>query len=202
VLLVHGWNSSAGIWTTMIGRLTSEGYTASQIHAWSYNTAQSNATTAQVIQRKVDSILVATGASKVDVVSHSMGALSARYYVRNLGGTAKVDAWVSLGGPNHGTSTASLCFQTSCQEMRAGSRFLADLNKRDETPGATVRWATWWSACDQVILPQSSTPLSGGATNTQTACMQHSQLYTDAVVYGQVRGFLRANEPALLAAAW
>lgn len=36
---------------------------------------------------KVDQILAATGATKVDLVTHSMRALNTRYYLRNLGGT-------------------------------------------------------------------------------------------------------------------
>ena len=37
--------------------------------------------------------------SWVDVVTHSMGGLSSRYYLKNLGGTANGDDWVSIGGP-------------------------------------------------------------------------------------------------------
>ncbi|MCZ7414840.1 MULTISPECIES: esterase/lipase family protein [unclassified Streptomyces] len=47
-----------------------------------------------------------------------MGGLSSRYYLKNLGGTSKVDSWASLGGPNHGTDMAEACFNTSCLEMR------------------------------------------------------------------------------------
>jgi triacylglycerol lipase len=75
------------------------------------------------------------GATKVDIITHSMGTLSARYYVRNLGGDGKVDALVSLGGANHGTSTANLCFDASCVEMRPNSTFLTNLNSIDETWG-------------------------------------------------------------------
>ncbi len=109
---------------------------------------------------------------------------------RSVGGTNYVDEWVSLGGPNHGTNLASLCFwQTSCIEMRAGSSFLSQLNSGDETPGA-VRYGTWWSPCDEVINPDSSILLSG-ATNTQTACILHSGYYSSSTVYGQVRDFVR-----------
>ena len=189
ILFVHGWNSSGSIWSTMIGRFAADGYAADRLHSWSYNTSQSNRTTAAQLGVKVDEILAATGAPKVDVISHSMGGLSSRWYVKFLGGDAKVDEWVSLGGPNHGTDTANFCWQTSCTEMRVGSTFLRDLNAGDESPGA-VRYATWWSPCDSVINPDSSVAVSG-ATNTQTACLGHSDLYTDATVYGQVRGFVR-----------
>jgi triacylglycerol lipase len=72
--------------------------------------------------------------------------------------------------------------------MRPGSSFLSQLNSGDESPGA-VRYGTWWSPCDSVINPDSSVPVAG-ATNTQTACLGHSDLYADATVYGQVRAFV------------
>jgi triacylglycerol lipase len=189
ILFVHGWNSSGSTWNTMVSRFQADGWTSPQLNNWSYNTAQSNATTAAQIRDKVDGILAATGATKVDLVTHSMGGLSSRYYVKNLGGDLKVDEWVSLGGPNHGTDTANFCFDTSCGEMRIGSTFLTNLNSGDETPG-TVNYGTWWSACDSVINPDSSVSLSG-ATNRQTACLSHSALTTDATVYAQVRDFVR-----------
>ena len=179
----------------MIGRFKTDGWTSAQLHSFSYNTAVSNTTTAAIIQGKVDSILLATGASKVTIVSHSMGSMSARYYVRNLGGIGKVSAFVSLAGANHGTNTASTCVflfrQVSCSEMLPGSTFLNALNAGDETPNGPS-YGTWWSPCDQVINPQSSTLLAEAA-NTQTACLQHSDLYADATVYGQVREFVKLS---------
>ena len=175
----------------MVNRFAADGWTSSELNNWSYNTSQSNKTTASQIATKVDQILAATGAAKVDVITHSMGGLSSRWYAKFLGGDQKIDEWVSLGGPNHGTSTANLCFwNTSCFEMRPCSSFLNALNSVDETPGTTVRYRTWWSPCDEVINPDSSVALSG-ATNTQTACMSHSSLHQNATVYGQVRDFVR-----------
>jgi triacylglycerol lipase len=172
----------------MIGRFQADGF--SNLNNWSYNTAQSNKTTASQIATKVSQIRAATGAAKVDIITHSMGGLSSRWYAKYLGGTSYLDEWVSLGGPNHGTNLASLCFwQTSCFEMRAGSSFLSQLNSGDETPG-DVRYGTWWSPCDEVINPDSSILLSG-ATNTQTACISHSGYYSNSTVYGQVREFVR-----------
>lgn len=188
ILFVHGWNSNSSTWTTMIGRFQADGWTTAELNNWSYNTSQSNTITASEINTKVDQILAATGASKVDIISHSMGGLSSRYYSKNLGGSSKIDEWVSLGGPNHGTDTAYFCSQTSCKEMRPGSTFLNSLNATDETPG-TPNYRTWWSPCDSVINPDSSVSLTG-ATNTQTACISHSDLHQNATVYAQVRDFV------------
>jgi triacylglycerol lipase len=190
ILFVHGWNSSASTWNTMVGRFAADGWTSAELNTWSYNTAQSNATTASQLATKVNSVLAATGAARLDLVSHSMGGLSTRYYVKNLSGGPKVDEFVSLAGPNHGTGTANLCFwNTSCFEMRPGSSFLNALNSGDETP-STPRYGTWWSPCDEVINPDTSTILSGAA-NMQTPCLSHSGVKDSAGVYAQVREFVR-----------
>jgi triacylglycerol lipase len=195
VLFVHGWNASVSTWTTMRAHFRSQGYTEAELSAFSYNYSQSNATTAKLIATKVDSIRLATGSDKVAIVAHSMGALSARYYTRNLGGDAKVETVVTLGGTNHGTQAAFLCFTAACVEMRTGSSFITALNATDESWGAP-RYATWWSNCDEVVNPRSSALLSGGATNSETACISHSALHEDAVVLGQVRAWVDSVKPA------
>ncbi|MFF8942259.1 esterase/lipase family protein [Streptomyces sp. NPDC014864] len=190
ILFVHGYTGDGSNWNTMAGHFQTDGWPSSYLDQWTYDWHQSNATTAQQLASEVDKLLTATGASKVDIVSHSMGGLSSRYYLKNLGGTSKVDAWVSLGGPNHGTDSANTCFDTSCTEMRIGSDFLNALNANDETPG-TPRYATWWSPCDTVINPDSSVSLSG-ASNTKTACLSHTGLLTDATVYAQTRDMINS----------
>jgi triacylglycerol lipase len=190
ILFVHGWSSSASTWNTMIGRFEKDGYPKSHLSAYSYNTSQSNKTSAaNEVKPRIESLLKATGAEKVDIIAHSMGSLNSRWYIKFLGGESKVDEWVSLGGPNHGTNTAFFCFSTACTEMRPGSTFLSELNAGDETPGS-VNYGTWWSPCDEIINPDSSVPLSG-ATNTETACISHSNLHQNETVYTQVREFVK-----------
>jgi triacylglycerol lipase len=191
ILFVHGWSGSASNWSTMIARFEKDGYPKSYLSAYSYNTSQSNKVDAEKeVKSHVESLEKATGASKVDIIAHSMGSLNTRWYIKFVaGGEANVDDWVSLGGPNHGTETANVCFSTACTEMRIGSTFLKELNAGDETPGA-VNYGTWWSPCDEFINPDSSVPLSG-ATNTETACISHLSLLTDETVYKQVREFIK-----------
>jgi triacylglycerol lipase len=189
ILFVHGWAENESLWTTMIGNFSREGWTREELNNWRYNTSQSNVTTAREVRTKVEEILARTRATKVDIVSHSMGGLNTRYYLKNLGGTEKVDDWVSLGGPNHGTSTANLCGEASCVEMRVGSTFLRELNATDETPGA-VNYGTWWSSCDEIINPDESVLLTG-ATNTAAGCVTHVGLTSNATVFTGVKEFVR-----------
>jgi triacylglycerol lipase len=189
ILFVHGYVESASLWNTMIANFEKDGYSKSLLSAYSYNTSQSNKVDAEEVKSRVETLLKDTGATKVDIIAHSMGTLNSRWYIKFLGGEAKVDDWVSLGGPNHGTETANFCFSTSCVEMRVGSKFLGELNAGDETPG-TVSYGTWWSPCDEIINPDSSVALTG-ATNTKTACISHTALTTDKTVYEQVREFVK-----------
>ena len=189
ILFVHGYTSNASAWDTMKARFLADGWESNYLYAYTFSSTKSNASVAQDVANRVNEIKAATGASQVDIIAHSMGSLSSRYYLKNLGGTANVDDWVSLGGPNHGTTWAYGCFFFSpCNQMLPGSSFLNQLNSGDETPGA-VTYGTWRSPCDELVIPSSSTSLSG-AMNTQTACMGHSDLRTDATVYGQVRDFV------------
>jgi triacylglycerol lipase len=197
IIFVHGFNASSATWLTMVARFKLDGYTDRELVNWSYDYRLSNATTAQKIGQKVDSVLHATGAHHVDIITHSMGALSARYYVRNLlpVGDRRVDALVTLGGTSHGTVTAFGCTPISCTEMRPYSGFTTKLNATDETWGAP-RYATWWSPCDEVIYPQNSAKLSG-AVNTQTACLRHSDLHENFTVYAQVRDVVKQTPQGL-----
>ncbi|MDR6979473.1 triacylglycerol esterase/lipase EstA (alpha/beta hydrolase family) [Streptomyces sp. 3330] len=191
IVFVHGLSSSSSSWDEWVAAFKADGYTAAELDAWTYSWSQSNVTTASQLNTEIKSVLARTGASKVDVVVHSMGALSSRYYLKNLGGTAYVDDFVSVAGVNHGTSVASWCswIYTSCAEMVTGSSFLTSLNSGDETPGS-VTYATYWSNCDSAIDPDSSALLSG-ATNVGVGCISHTDINNDSGVYEQVRDFVQ-----------
>lgn len=141
IVFVHGWNTNGGVWNAMIDRFVAAGYPRDRLVAITYNSNQSNAAIAGQVRDAANALRARTGAPKVDIISHSMGGLSSRHYVKALGGTTFVDDWVSLGGPNHGTLTAWACvwFSASCGDMLAGSAFLTNLNAGDETPGTVVR---------------------------------------------------------------
>ncbi|WP_218841119.1 esterase/lipase family protein [Nocardia amikacinitolerans] len=189
ILFVHGWQGSASNWDYMWGRFLGAGYSIRELARFSYDSSQSNEDIALEVKAQVDALRAKTGAAKVDVVTHSMGGLNSRWYLKNLDGLNFVDDWVSIGGPNHGTDSANGCFDASCVEMRPGSAFLAELNSADETPGQ-VNYGTWWSPCDEIINPDESTILSGAA-NTRTLCLGHLGLLSSATVFDGVRNFVK-----------
>jgi triacylglycerol lipase len=197
ILFVHGWTGDRAQWRSMIARFRNDGWTERELFAWDFAGRASNRGYAEAVAARVDQILAATGAERVVIVTHSMGSLSTRYYLKNLGGAEKVSAWVSLAGPNHGTNTAELCLFGACREMRRGSPFLVDLNRGDETPGET-RYATWRSPCDELIDPVETVPVVG-AENRVTRCLLHLDLLRDAEVYHEVRDFINRSSGSLAA---
>lgn len=190
VVFVHGYGGNDWNWGLMADRFARDGWSPGMLFAWDYDTAQDNAVTARQLAAFVDQVRARTGAAKVDIVTHSMGGLSSRHYLKFLDGAAAVDDWVSIGGPNHGTNAAYLCSDRSCADMRFGSPFLTALNGGDETPGA-VRYGTFWSSCDEVINPDTSTVLAGAVNHHLSGCIGHVSLLISWEVYTGVRAFIR-----------
>ncbi|MGI5270436.1 esterase/lipase family protein [Nonomuraea sp. CA-218870] len=190
ILFVHGYGGNGGRWSTMIDRFEADGWPADRLFTIDYDSTRSNVAIAADIRARVDAIRSATGAAKVTIVAMSMGSLNSRHYLKFLGGTTAVSTWISLAGPNHGTTATRFCPQDrpTCQEMRIGSPFLTELNSGDETPG-DVAYGTLWSDCDTVVNPDSSVSLAG-AVNTYAGCLSHAAFLTDASVYAKVRDFV------------
>ena len=196
ILFVHGYNGSSSTWTTMIGRFKTAGYVDAELANFTYDYTKSNRTTAQIIKKKVDSIMAAHPGFQVNIITHSMGTISARYYIDSLGGSTTIHAFAGLGATNHGTTLASFLFTTGGIEMRPGSTLLNHLNGVDESP-FSVLYSTWRSPCDEAVIPNDSPILAGlipgVEDNVLTACMSHSQLHEDATVFGQVKSFIETG---------
>ena len=189
VVFVHGFTGDASNWATAETLFQAGGYGSGELFAYEYNWTQSNRTSAAGLATYVKQVLAKTGATQVDIVNHSMGGLVSDWYVKQLGGQPYVRHLASIAGANHGTTYASACLvYPSCIEMYPGSAFLGTLNAGDETPGAT-KYGTWYSPCDGVILPYTSTPLNG-ATNNLVACQTHIGFLTDTVTLSAVKSFL------------
>lgn len=189
VVFVHGYTGNASNWTTAKSVFQLNGWSSSKLFAYEYNSYGNNITNAQGLAAFVNNVKSQTGASKVAIVNHSMGGLVSQYYLKVLGGHTSVSHLASIAGANHGTTFASACLiYTTCQQMYPGSSFISQISAGDETPGDT-KYASWYSACDGIILPYTSTRLSG-ATNNNVLCQTHIGYLADTVVLGQIARFV------------
>lgn len=191
VVFVHGYTGSAANWVTAMSVFRSTGWSSGNLFAYEYNSYGDNVTNARGLATYVNQVKSRTGASQVAIVNHSMGGLVSQYYLKVLGGSANVSHLASIAGANHGTTSAGACLVfVTCQQMYPGSAFIAQISAGDETPGAT-RYATWYSPCDGVILPYTSTRLDG-ATNNLVACQNHIGFLTDTGVLAQIANYIRS----------
>ncbi|MFE5594742.1 esterase/lipase family protein [Streptomyces sp. NPDC056549] len=194
VVFVHGYNADPGVWGGLRADLRADGYADAELFSFGYDTHRSvNEVLSGELAAYVEGVKRQTGASRVDLVAHSFGSLVTRWYVKfDAAGRTSVAHWVSLAGPNHGTGTAWACalWDQACRDMTPNSYVQKKLAEGDETPG-DVRYATWWSNCDEVINPDGSVPLAG-AVNNGAGCLDHNALLGDDAVSAGVLAFLRS----------
>ncbi|WP_405494539.1 esterase/lipase family protein [Streptomyces sp. NBC_00096] len=123
----------------------------------------------------VDKVLASTGAPEADVVGHSQGGMMPRYYLKFLGGAAKVNALVGLAPDNHGTTLDGLTqllpyfpgagdlistATPGLADQIAGSAFQNKLNAGGDTvPG--VAYTVIATRYDEVVTPYRSQFLAG-----------------------------------------
>lgn len=223
VVLVHGtFADMSDSWQALSPLLKNNGYCVFALNYGSYAGSGSLGiygvgeirSSAVELSSFVDEVLSATGASEVDMVGHSQGGMMPRYYLKNLGGAAKVHTLVGLAPSNHGTTldglftlasyfpganefTGALC--PACEEQSAGSAFLTELNAGGETvPG--VEYTVIQSRYDEVVTPYTSAFLSGSnVTNItlQDQCIldlgDHLSMTSDHIA---ARDVLNALDPA------
>ncbi len=184
VVLVHGtFADMSNSWQAISPLLKNNGYCVFALNYGDYNGSGAIGvygvddipTSAGELAAYVDQVLAATGAAEVDLVGHSQGGMMPRYYLKYLGGAAKVRALVGLSPSNHGTTlnglfvlsnffpganqfTGVLC--PACEQQRAGSAFITNLNSGGETvPG--VDYTVIQTRYDQVVTPYTSAFISG-----------------------------------------
>lgn len=178
VLLVHGWRGGAGDWAVMVQRFVNEGIGREVVTI--QLPGQDNVANAEAIL----DLVASRGWLRFDLVGVSMGGLSARYFARNLGGTATVDSYVSLGTPQYGIWAACLLSQSRGGQMCPTSSFLRSLNNGDDTPGS-VRYMTLTSPSDTTV-PSSSTRLDGGACFVSVPGVVHTAYEENETVFARV----------------
>jgi triacylglycerol esterase/lipase EstA (alpha/beta hydrolase family) len=191
VVLVHGtWADMGTTWKTLAPTLEDAGYC---VYALNYGAGvpgsgqnlldlvggDSVVRSAQTLAGFVTRVREQTGAEQVDLIGHSQGALVAREYLKNAGGTDldnpahnAVHSLISLAGTNQGTSfhlnqglgaiaqalgipvirLFDIAVGPSYVEQMAGSPFLNNLNAGGDTrPG--VNYVAIATRDDMMVTP-------------------------------------------------
>ncbi len=136
---------------------------------------------AEQLGQFVDRVLAATGAQKVNIVGHSQGGPTSRWYLKFDGGASKVDHEMSFGGTNHGTTLIGIgalgrainnfgidvlglieiFVGHSGIEQTVGSDVMNKLNAGGDTvPG--VNYTVVGTRYDEITTPYDSTFLRAG----------------------------------------
>lgn len=187
IVFVHGYfDSTAGFgksnFSSLENYLIGEGWDADMLYTIQYsNVVGSNLQNAQELSAFIDNILLETGSQQVDIVAHSMGGLSSRYYIKNLGGVDKVGSLVTIGTPHHGTPQAYLAsWSSGGREMIPRSSFLTELNSGDLTPG-NIRYTSIYAYADEVVPYRRSIVEGwnniGGWFNMHITMLLHSSVH-------------------------
>ncbi|MEU4222670.1 alpha/beta fold hydrolase [Nonomuraea sp. NPDC026600] len=143
VILVHGWNGSPTEFAQMQTALEQAGYPTYAIDL----PGEENVANAQAISALVEQARQEHDGSKVSIVGHSMGGLSARHYLKFLGGAGKTLSYISMGTGQLGYWPACLLPAGQGGQMCPSNSFITQLNSGDPTPDP-VRYTLLASSLD------------------------------------------------------
>jgi triacylglycerol lipase len=97
---------------------------------------------------------------KIDLIGFSMGGLITRYYLQRLKGIERVQRYINISAPNHGTLTAhSLSLLPGVQQMRPDSPWIENLNQDYQETLGKINTTVIWTPYDLMIVPPSSSSL-------------------------------------------
>ncbi len=187
VLLVHGYVCNRGAWWWFGGKLAARGETV-----WAVTLEPVYASIdvlAGALAARIDELRVATGTRQVVLVTHSMGGLIARAYLRDHG-AAKVARLVTIGAPHHGSVHAHLGAGLNARQMEPGSQWLEAL-ARSEEEKRFPPFVSIYSVHDNFVAPQTSS-VHPGARNLPLAGIGHVSLGFSAEILALVAAELDA----------
>ncbi len=191
LLLIHGFLGTRGSMYLLERRLVEDGFIVVSFNIGALNVRDIRRS-AFMIHRKIDRILAETPTKKIDIVGHSMGGLIGLYYVKKLGGAARVRRLVMMGTPVHGTWAALLgvatlgLWSTSSWQLLPRSRFLDELHQGQVPEGVEIHTI---AAARDWVVPLATTRLHGA--NAMTVPLGHSSLVVSEEVYQRLISVLR-----------
>jgi pimeloyl-ACP methyl ester carboxylesterase len=171
VLLLHGLFHNRACWGWLRGALRRRGLGSVQtmnLPPW-FDVE----TLVERIDQKVDALRHASGANRVHLVGHSMGAMLARHYLQLRGGAEKVASCTLLGAPNGGSRLVPFALTPLGELLLPGSEFLERLAETPLPQGIPLR--NIYSRHDNMVIPFENCHLEG-AENVELSGLGHAAL--------------------------
>lgn len=191
ILIIHGFLGTRGSMYLLERRLVEDGFVVVSFNLGTLNVRDIRRS-AFLIHRKIERILAQTPSQRIDIIGHSMGGLIGLYYVKKLGGHARVRKLIMMGTPVRGTWAALVgvvtlgLWSTSSWQLLPRSRFLDELAKGPVPPGVEVHTI---AAARDWVVPLATTRLTGA--NAMTVPLGHSSLVVSEEVYRRLVAALR-----------
>ncbi len=128
-----------------------------------------------------------------DLCGFSMGALVSRTYVQQHGGHTRVQRFVSISGPHHGSRWAKLLPLAGARDMRPESALLQSLGAQPNPWGTTQVHAVW-TPFDITIFPPSSSALPHTSSSQTFPVLLHDAMVRNERVVKHVVELLSTPE--------
>ncbi|MEH2326785.1 MAG: triacylglycerol lipase [Nostoc sp.] len=189
VLLIHGIDDTGAVFHKMAAQLRLLGWSV-----YSLNLVPNNGDVGlDELAKQVADYVTATFApeQRLDLVGFSMGGIVSRYYVQRLGGINRVERFITISSPHHGTVVAYGSQRPGCVQMRPDSIFLKDLNS-DAVMLGQLNFTSIWTPYDLMIVPANSSQMSVGSEVIVPVAL-HPWMLTDPRSLAVVKAALKED---------
>lgn len=174
VLLIHGINDTGAVFHRMGPYLTQRGWSVYDLDLMPSN---GDSTLDELSQQVANFATAIAPEQPFDLVGFSMGGIVSRYYIQRLGGIDRVQRFITIASPHHGTWLAYLCDRPGCLQMRPNSAFLQQLNQA-AVMLERLNFTSIWTPFDLMIVPAASSQMQVGK-NVQVPVLTHAGMITD-----------------------
>ncbi len=176
VLLIHGIGDTEAVFQKMASYLRQLGWSVYTLNLVPNNGEVGLDILAQQIADYVLKTFVPD--EPIDLIGFSMGGIVSRYYVQRLGGINRLQRFVTISSPHHGTVIAYASQRHGCLQMRRNSEFIQDLNA-DAQMLEQLNFTSIWTPYDLMIVPANSSQMSLGK-EVVVPVVLHSWMLTDS----------------------
>ena len=160
VLLIHGIDDTEAVFHKMAAQLRLQGWS---VYSLALVPNNGNVGLDELAEQVADYVRATFAPEQhLDLVGFSMGGIVSRYYVQRLGGINRVQRFITISSPHHGTVVAYGSWRPGCLQMRPDSVFLEDLNS-DAVMLGQLNFTSIWTPYDLMIVPANSSQMSVGS---------------------------------------